>query len=728
MVPGEEKAEVSLSSEFFKKLNQQIVQKDNLIKLLQLQIKNLKSQLDETAVDTQKKDDSGRLLDAKESEIQSLKAELEEQRSQLSHVSQEKNREIEALNRAIEELKQVEPPPTEMVDASGLADLQAQVDRLTAALNQEKESAQLTQEAFNQEKATFQEELETLKLQLAEIPPPAPGPDPELEQQLENLKEENEGLQAKTAELTAELAAAAAEVSPLQERIAELEAEAARPVATVPAEPPAELTGRISELELDIQNLRALLDEKDAEINRLQEGVPPAPDGADPAALEEAEGEIAELKAQVSHLTVQAGRVGELEGTIAELRGSTAEVKSLETKIAQLESESVNFSETAMKMTALESEREKLSLELENAQRAVVKLQQELQETTAAADNSHALAEKDLQIATLKQQLAEFRTADQAGEATKAEVEQLTNQIADQLLAIQKFEDILRQHQDKLAVKDQEIAILQDKLGNRDDTPQPIHVSSESDIIANFIDFFDGLDAYLTSHPSAELQSLHRKLLDRLILPNQIAYLPVISEQFDSNKHIATDYFRSDRFPERCIVFEVEKGYSQGDIVVKKAKVWVVQNLFDCKACGATQSHSDSKFCHMCGAKMVAPNNLPVDNLPVFEPTSTTYLRFAERMLEKKLVDKAKVYLNDGLKLDPNSVPVLVKLADVHALASEFDDAIASLQKASLLKPDAKISDKIKNLEVRNSIFQQARNLDLPPEELEKLVSLIQKK
>jgi FtsZ-binding cell division protein ZapB len=32
-----------ISNEFFKKLNQQIVQKDNLIKLLQLQIRNLKN-------------------------------------------------------------------------------------------------------------------------------------------------------------------------------------------------------------------------------------------------------------------------------------------------------------------------------------------------------------------------------------------------------------------------------------------------------------------------------------------------------------------------------------------------------------------------------------------------------------------------------------------------------------------------------------------------------------
>ena len=121
--------------------------------------------------------------------------------------------------------------------------------------------------------------------------------------------------------------------------------------------------------------------------------------------------------------------------------------------------------------------------------------------------------------------------------------------------------------------------------------------------------------------------------------------MPVISEEFDVDKHIATDYFRSDKFPERCIVFEVEKGYNKGDIPVKKAKVWVVQNLYDCQECHALQSNSDSKFCHMCGAKMVAPNGLPVDSLPEFDPTPTTYLRFAEAMKNKKNLVQAKTYL-----------------------------------------------------------------------------------
>jgi tetratricopeptide (TPR) repeat protein len=203
--------------------------------------------------------------------------------------------------------------------------------------------------------------------------------------------------------------------------------------------------------------------------------------------------------------------------------------------------------------------------------------------------------------------------------------------------------------------------------------------------------------------------------------------MPVISEEFNAESHLATDYFTSDRFPEKCVVFEVEKGYMKGDTVVKKAKVWVVQNLFQCQACNAMQSNSDSRFCHMCGAKIIAPNGLPVDSLPVFEPTPTTYLRFAERMLEKDDTAKAREYLESGLELDSNFFPLMVKLGDLYAAESNFEEAIDVLARAVKVKADPKLQEKIQEMQVKLNIFKQAQTLHLNPEELDKLVHLIKK-
>jgi tetratricopeptide (TPR) repeat protein len=129
----------------------------------------------------------------------------------------------------------------------------------------------------------------------------------------------------------------------------------------------------------------------------------------------------------------------------------------------------------------------------------------------------------------------------------------------------------------------------------------------------------------------------------------------------------------------------------------------------------------------MCGAKIVAPNGLPVDSLPEFEPTPATYQRFAERMIIKGDMEKAKEYLQSGLELDPNFVPLLVKLGDILGSESKFEEALELLKKANNLKQDSKIQEKIAALEVKLNIFKQAQSLKLDPEEFSKLVNLIQK-
>ena len=94
-----------ISNEFFKKLNQQIVQKDNLIKLLQLQIRNLKNQIEAGEADAEKSDDLQRVLEQKNSELEGLRGELEEQKKLCASIGAEKDEQIRSLNEMLEQSK-----------------------------------------------------------------------------------------------------------------------------------------------------------------------------------------------------------------------------------------------------------------------------------------------------------------------------------------------------------------------------------------------------------------------------------------------------------------------------------------------------------------------------------------------------------------------------------------------------------------------------------------------
>ncbi|MFZ2957860.1 MAG: hypothetical protein WA705_13315 [Candidatus Ozemobacteraceae bacterium] len=750
MNPGEDKAEFSLSSEFFKKLNQQIVQKDNLIKLLQLQIKNLKNQLEDGAGEGPKKAELAKALEAKEAQTKELEVELTSQKDQLASALREKDEQIQALNKAIEEHQKAaavkEPSPLE---DPRIPELQADLSRLEQELASERKKTEAVEGTLAEEKERAAIAMGQIQSNLDAVAPAA--------QELKTLRDKVASLEADIALRGTRETAITDEIAALQKKLsgrdtdlisktselasqesqnAELKArlevaETAAKEASVVSASSADLTKRISELEVDSAALKGLLAEKEEQISALQSASGTQEiDGGLVAELTATKAELETLHAQVAENGP--ARIAELETSLSE---ESARANSLEERIQVLETEGLVMSETAMKLTMLESEREQLVREIQSykttrdaAIEETEKLKAQLTSARTAETNDFkaALASRDAEIARLKVNLENQGKHSEADAILKEEVDQLTGQVADQLLAIQKFEQVMRQTQEEVINRDEEIALLKKKLGEPSIPATAVSFSPDSEILTHFIDFFDGLDSFLIQNPIPELQTLHKQFLDRLIIPNQIEYMPVISEEFSPQRHVATDYFRSDYFADKTIVFEVEKGYRRGDSVVKKSKVWVVQNLFNCPNCNSVQSNPDSRFCHLCGTKIVAPNGLPVDSLPTFEPTPTTFLRFADRMIEMRCYDKAGKYLRDGLALDGDFVPILVRLADVHGYASEYGAAIEVLKKAVSLKPDARLLERIRALEVKNTIFKQAKSLNLPPGEFEKLVKLIQ--
>lgn len=690
-----------ISNEFFKKLNQQIVQKDNLIKLLQLQIRNLKTQIESGSAGSEEAAELKKALEEKSGEAEKMLAELDIQRENYAALEQQKDEQIRSLSQMLEEHQTSSAGGSELVEDERVPELENLISALREELDAEKQA---------------RAELELSSAAVADITP--------LQQEIEMLRGEvasGATAQQKVQDLQVELEAASTELQQANLALENMSAQLQAAGNTGDNDAAAEFfKNRILELEQDVVNLKNLLEEKEGE---------PSTAGSTEA-LAQAQFEIEQLKAKIAESVANPSIPEALAAELEKLRQENSELIPLRETVTNLQGESADFTETAMKLTALEAEREQLVDELnrlKEADKDTTEVDTYKVEIARLREANHS---RDEELARLRVSLDAHQDDSMSDPASREEVEQLTQQVADQLLAIQNFEGILSKTREQLEAKNSEIASLKLQVsdGARENAPTSfIPVEGENEIISSFIDFFDGLDSIISKNPLPELQVLHQKLLDRLIIPNKISYMPVISEQFDPSKHAATDYFRSDRFPEKCIVFEVEKGYCKGETIIKKSKVWVVQNLFNCQACDAIQSNPDSRFCHMCGAKFVAPNGLPIDSLPEFEPTPATYQRFADSMVARGRTEEAKTYLESGLELDPAFVPLMTRLADIYAAESKFSEALELLNRANSTKQDKKLQEKVQALEVKLSIFKQAQALKLAPEEFEKLLHLIQK-
>lgn len=688
-----------ISNEFFKKLNQQIVQKDNLIKLLQLQIKNLKNQIEQNGADSDRMADLQDALDDKIKEFDALQAELAEQRQQSAAFAAQKDEEIRSLNQMLEEKSQ------------------------TVADDNNPKIAELEEQLRNtqSELATTKTDLENAKNDLATA-----------KSNLENASVQGSGLNEANAKLQKQYEATVQELNDTKEM---LETQSA------------ELNEKTEELYM-LQTQLSTVGNKNTDVDEavakaVAEANEKNQDAINKAALEveSYKSQIAELQQNITDLKNEATanevnsassseEIKNIQIENERLSGEVARLGAIEDEFKRLKADQNQASELAIKLSVVEAERSKLAEELEAAKTAGdEEMKKEFMLRIAQLENK--VSDKDDQLANLRRALEAKGDDSVSDPESRHEIEMLTNQVADQLLSIQNFENMVKQTREALAEKESEVELLKQRLAKTtpdlNNNNSVIPVDGESDVISSFIDFFDGLDAALQKRQDPELQALHQKLMDRLIVPNKITYTQVISETFDQDKHFATDYFRSDKFPERCIVFEVEKGYRKGDTVIKKSKVWVVQNLFTCNSCGVEQTNPDSRFCHLCGAKIVAPNGLPVDSLPVFEPTANTYHKFSERMLDKGDLEKAKEYIAAGLELDKNYVPLNISMADLLTQESKFEEAMAYLKHAYEIKPDTRTKEKIDNIETKLNIYAQAKNLNLSPEELDKLLHIIQK-
>ncbi len=698
-----------ISNEFFRKLNQQIVQKDNLIKLLQLQIRNLKSQIESGEADAEKNEDLQKVLDQKNSELEGLRGELEEQKKLCDSIKNEKDEQIRSMKEMLEQNQGMTVAEyTEDPKVSELEEKLRKIQSDYAASKQELEAIKLKSTEFEESNNQLKTEIDLYKgecekanQRAVELDAQLADKEAELATRVKELNDRTEELRVKTEELES-----------VPGQLTTMSDEAVKKAVE---EATTQSNAMLSQISLEAEAYKNQVTDLNRQVAELQNELAGRERNeiSSNEELQRANDALANAKNEIARLVAENEKIEELTQQVTAMSGKEEE-----------------YTELAMKLTAAENDIEKLTEDLEKARSEVISQTKKEEYQLQVSQLQQCVVDKEDEIQVLRKALeAKLEEGGPVNTGDHSEIEALTQQVADQLVTIEAFEKQLKDTRHLLNEREIELNSIKNKVTELETVDQdaPVNVDDNNDIIAGFIDFFDGLDNALSKKSDPELQALHKKLMERLIIPNQISYMPVISEEFDPTRHVATDYFRSTNFPERCIVFEVEKGYRRSDKIIKKSKVWVVQNLFKCSSCGAEQTNSESRFCHLCGAKILAPNGLPIDSLPVFEPTATTFNRFSERMLEKGKLSQAKEYIAAGLQIDPNYVPLVLSMADVLITESKFQEAVDYLNHAYELKPDERTKAKIDQIKTKLNIVSQAKNLELSHEDIDKLLHIIQK-
>jgi len=324
----------NISAEFYKKLNQQIVQKDKLIKLLQAQIEKYKSQLES------KQETSGQIDNA---EVEELKNKLEEAEQEILLLKVElgeKEDEIKNLTEKINELEKAEPKMDIPVDQ---AEIQEKFNSLNARIKElESEKALLSEELLN-----AKAEIDAMKAQLTQVEnySPPETPDSDMQAKIEELQDKIFLLEEENAELKEQLKSSSKKSEPSDE----------------------DSTVLAAELVAENEELKSKIAELEAQLNELKAGSPET---------KEEHAELSKLKEENAQLKQQ---IEELKSMVEAFEGKETEFSKFQENIKKLETELAENKEQLLK---LQSERDAILNEKKSLEAELRKVESESSEKT----------------------------------------------------------------------------------------------------------------------------------------------------------------------------------------------------------------------------------------------------------------------------------------------------------------------------------------------------------
>ncbi|MFC1744895.1 nucleotide exchange factor GrpE [Candidatus Riflebacteria bacterium] len=660
----EENGQQGLTTEFYKRLNQQIIQKDNLIKLLQLQVKNLKKKIEAESAD---------------SKDEELISRIQEKEDEISRLREER----EGIEKARE---QVEREKKEQEDANkSLADVN---EELTAKL-QEKDSALGEKDSEIQAKndtiSELERNLEELKAGGDTV---SAGEFDSLKTELEEEKQKNQELVDKVASLES---TNVEEFEKLQKALKEKEEHVEHLTGEIKTmeqevtgkEGDADTQKKLDELASSLTAKESELEELNKSHQEIQEELEKLKGEADTSIQEELSQIKAENEKLISDkeaLEKQLQEAGKGEISQDELNALTEKLSTMQIDFAELNEKSENLEnenqEYQEKISQLEEEAAKVS-ELETQ---ISKLQEQMESVQQAEDtvSSEELKKERERCAELKAELARLKE-----EGPKAVVTVASDGMkGDAQTYIGQLIDIFNE--------------LDAVIAEKDDLPQ-------------------------------EVSNIHDRLRQSLMLPEHIVEISVIGEIYLDSRHEAVTYYRSAEFEEGLVVEEKDKGYLAGKDVVKKSKVGIIYNSLACISCDAEAEASDV-FCSRCGSKLVAPDGVEFGSLPEFSASPDLYILLGTGLLGKDNRTGAQNYFIKAIDLAPERIDAWKALGSLYYKDQNYQQAIEAYKKvAELDSTDEESATVLAELERKSAIIDEIKSGDLKFEddELEKLKALM---
>ncbi|PKK91651.1 MAG: nucleotide exchange factor GrpE [Candidatus Wallbacteria bacterium HGW-Wallbacteria-1] len=666
--------DMDINKEFYKKLNQQIVQKDNLIRLLQKQIENLSVDQNSGADSDSANDERVRQLN---STIRDLREKLE--------VLQNSNTDYELSDRVESLIQDVEDRNQEIMR------LKAEIERLHNDV--------LAGNIGN--------DMD-------------PGERQALERRIKELTDRNMELQDQAQES----AMLSVENNRLKLRIEELETSSS--IATQPDDSEkdariADLIAGLSDLDSENADLRESLNAAREENHRVQ-GDHDELTRTSAATIEELHGKIDELESRLRENASSGMETERLRSRVIELEDMLETLKLHEAMDGVTDDSSDEFRDTIdeleKRLGELVDARREADQQLEKMSVLNEKLSKKVADQSAVIEEIRGKAEEQAyeKLSKEKEGLLSQLTL------MESRVQESERELVQERQSREMTEKALKEAMDTGKIVEsgesrqarEELERLRLKIQKLEEERKFVSPSVASEysgsVMADLVDLHDSLEIL----KGAESDAIKSRI-SALFAKNGIMAISSVGYPFDESLHIIGEFVRSGDYDEGTVVQELNPGFRIGDQILRKAEVVVIRNRLVCPSCD-TLGREGSNYCDKCGTKLVFPTISPEasapDEMREIGKVAAIYKNIGRSFEERGLFDKAEIQYCEALKVAPEDMDLLFHMASLYEMMGRYDDSIAIYERIRPLSMDkTRIEKVIGNLRTKLSIIDQIKKI-----------------
>jgi molecular chaperone GrpE (heat shock protein) len=657
--------QMDINTEFFKKLNQQINQKDQFIELLQMQIEKLREQKGITE-ESEILDQEAGISSSGDSEYETLIKEKDETISRL-------NDEIENISLKLKE------------EAETVKDLKSQMDvqKNNPLFNHpgltDRDMKKLLNSSENIEE--YEDTIKKLTDRLAEIEPKL----------IESIKfsDENFMLKERLKELELRL-------KELDETKSAFNEKHSDNILSESSE--LEYKNKIEDLTLQIADKENIINELTLEIEKNS------------SELEKIEEEYEVHKSSTDEIICSLHeKIESLEESLKKFSSADMEAEKLIKKVNDLQEklDKANYELSIGQVNELTNEENKeLSQEIEKYRILADTLKESLENAeariTQLVDKNMDLMKK-IEDNESNLELIRGTAQSEAYEKVSAEKNELLSQLNQKDTRIKELQEIN---------KTLETANLEKANKNIGSDKSQIIVQPEQEeqLFLEYIHLCDRIKADEFNN-SKDIG----KEIDTILLKRGVEKIASEGAEFNSRFHEVKEYVRSSDYKENTIIQEFSPGYIIDGRVIRKSSVAIIKNRLVCPACSTT-GREGSNFCDKCGSPLSFPQikgvEIACEHVREIGKVAEIYVKIGKDYEKKGSFAQAIKQFEEALRIKENDPEIMLYIAGAYELMGEYSKALEVYEKIRFIKPgDSKIESVIDNIKIKIRLTEQIKSI-----------------